>query len=131
MDFGQIITAPCVNVPPPQDGRCADKSFSIANPDVCPGAVELIIKPEAAFVCAYSTKLKYAQAVATRFAAELNQTKDTIGLITFNSVQDSLVDTLTNSKSVVLADIAGISQSQQLTGFYDALASAISQLTAS
>lgn len=51
MNFGSIITAECVNVPPPPDPRCADPAFAIANPGICPFEPELIIKPGLALAC--------------------------------------------------------------------------------
>jgi len=52
MNFGFVKTIECVNVVPPPDTRCADPSFALANPEVCPSKTELIIKPSVSLVCA-------------------------------------------------------------------------------
>jgi len=51
MNFGRIINADCVNVLPPPDGRCDDPAFRLQNPDVCPTAPRLIIKPGVSLLC--------------------------------------------------------------------------------
>lgn len=51
MDFGIITTEPCLNVVPPPDDRCSDPAFALANPDMCPVAPSLIIKPALALRC--------------------------------------------------------------------------------
>lgn len=51
MNFGLIDTAECVNTPPPSDSRCGDPAFALANPDICPAAPRLVIKPGVALVC--------------------------------------------------------------------------------
>jgi Mg-chelatase subunit ChlD len=51
MNFGNIATNDCVNVVPPPDPRCQDDAFRIANPDLCPTAPMLIIKPAVALAC--------------------------------------------------------------------------------
>ena len=51
MNFGRILTSDCVNVLPPPDERCDDPAFRLQNPDVCPTAPRLIIKPGVSLLC--------------------------------------------------------------------------------
>jgi len=51
MDFGLISTRPCENTVPPPDPRCSDPAFAQQNPDICPLAPILIIKPGIALCC--------------------------------------------------------------------------------
>jgi len=84
-----------------------------------------------AFGASYQTRLDFAEAAALRWVNEVNEHKDFVGLITFDAFDDILVDDLTQDKASVAASIPGISQTQQLTSFYDALNSAITSLNAS
>jgi len=93
--------------------------------------VDTSLSMSQAFSGSYGTRLDFAKAAATRFASEVNETKDTIGLITFNQSGYSLVDGLTADKAAVEVDVGVISQTQQKTEFYNALQAAISELDAS
>lgn len=81
-----------------------------------------------AFGGAYSTRLLAAKAAATRFANEVNETKDTVGLVRFNDFDDAVLSALTSDKDAVAALVPTITQSQQKTSFYDALSDAITEL---
>lgn len=230
MNFGFLRTIPCVNTEPEPDLRCEDPAFAEANPGLCPGQSQLIIKPEISLVCAlgstqfgaflitngveedvtssctfyasnpgvvmigaasgnatgvaqgsvtisailgtytataemnvignasdccgsnevammvlvdnsrsmsqafsgaYATRLAYARAAASRFISEVNTAKDSVGLISFNLSGATLLSSLTSSTATVEALVPQISQTQQKTGFYDALALAIGELESS
>ena len=79
----------------------------------------------------YATRLDFAKAAAARFAGEINETKDEIGLISFNDNGVSTPDPLTSDKARVETDVSAIVQTAQLTSFYSALDSAINALSAS
>lgn len=83
------------------------------------------------FSGSYQTRLDFAKAGAARFASEVNETKDTVGIITFNDSGHTLADALTADKATVQADAEAIVQTQQLTSFYGALSYALDQLDAS
>lgn len=83
-----------------------------------------------AFGASYSTKLDYAKAAATRWINEVNATKDAVGLITFDAVDNSTLSDLSQDTAAVAALVPGIAQTQQLTSFYTALNSAINALNA-
>ena len=78
----------------------------------------------------YASRLDFAKAAAGRFASEVNQTKDTVGLMTFNDLGVTTVASLTSDKAAVDADVAAIAGTQQITSFYDALTAAIAALNA-
>jgi hypothetical protein len=229
MNFGRIINADCVNLPSPPDPRCEDAAFALSNPDVCPVAPQLVIKPAVGLICAlgsvqlrafliqnnkeidvtdqtifrtsdgsialvgaasgnatgltpgnvtisaayqdktafakltviapsdtgdccgqistafmvlvdnsrsqsqsfsgsYSTKLIYSKAAAVRFINEVNVTKDIVGLIVFSDDAGTVLQSPTIDKAAVAALAGNISQSQNLTEFYDALNSAVTEL---
>lgn len=77
MNFGHIINHECINVAPPPDPRCADPAFALANPDVCPVAPRLVIKPGVAVACALSGSLQF-RAVFITSGIEEDVTSDTI-----------------------------------------------------
>lgn len=79
---------------------------------------------------AYATRLAYAKAAATRFINEVNQTKDTVGLMRFNAVDDVVLSSPISDKAGVAALVPGIVQAQQLTTFYDGLSTAVDTLAA-
>lgn len=84
-----------------------------------------------AFGSSYATRLDFAKVAAAQFATEVNATKDTVGLISFNDDAVTSVDALTADKATVATDVAAVAQTQQLTSFYDALSEALTQLLAS
>src|SRR3990167_5326250 len=86
--------------------------------------------PGNVFSAEYPTKLDFAKAAATRFISEVNETKDTVGLMTFTAAGYDILSPLTSDKAAVAAMIPGINQTQQLTTFYDALTAAITELNA-
>lgn len=51
MNFGRVSKAQCINELPPPDERCSDPAFALANPDKCPVAPALVIRPAFALVC--------------------------------------------------------------------------------
>jgi len=51
MSFGRITEAPCLNVAPPPDSRCSDPAFALNNPDTCPQAPLLLVKPGVSLLC--------------------------------------------------------------------------------
>jgi len=83
-----------------------------------------------AFSGSYSTKLVYAKAASQAFANSINQAKDFVGAMWFNADTVQLLDAPTHDAAQVSTDIAGISQTQQLTTFRDALDAAIAELNA-
>lgn len=227
MNFGFVTTAPCINVVPPPDDRCSNPAFALANPDICPANLQLIIKPGNALLCVlgsvqfkafilsngvetevtdettfttsnsavlligaasgnatgmaqgtatvgasygtytanaevtvmgagntccdsinvgmmvlvdnsrsmslqfgsnYATRLDFAKAAAARFINEVNNRKDTVGLISFNGSGPFLESALTSGNAVVAELANAIVQTQQNTEFYEALTLAIAQL---
>lgn len=80
------------------------------------------------FSANYSTKLTYARKAAVTFANSVNQTKDLVGLMRFNAVDDTVLAVPTSDKAAVAALVPGIAQTQQLTTFFDALSAAIGTL---
>jgi hypothetical protein len=83
------------------------------------------------FSADYATRLDYAKAAAVRFANEVNETKDLVGLLSFNEALVTPIDSPTADKDTVAADVATIGPTQETTAFYDALVSAIADLDAS
>lgn len=51
MNLGRITQSACVNQAPLPDERCSDPAFALANPDKCPVAPTLVIRPAFALVC--------------------------------------------------------------------------------
>ena len=51
MNVGRISQAQCINQLPPPDERCSDPAFALANPDKCPVAPALVIRPAFVLVC--------------------------------------------------------------------------------
>lgn len=76
MNFGNIIKATCENVAPPPDSRCSDPAFALANPDICPVAPFLVLKPAVVLSCTLgSVQLR---AVYTKDGSEEDVTDETI-----------------------------------------------------
>lgn len=228
MNFGRILTAPCINELPPPDARCDDAAFRLNNPEVCPTQPQLILKPGVALMCnlasvqfkaylfrdgaeqdvtsecvfqtsnanvvvvgaisgnatgmgagsatisasygefvayadidvlagdnccddinvaimvlvdqtksmgqsfsgSYSTKLAFAKAAALQFISEVNEQKDTVGLMRYTGASSTVLSSPTSDKSTVGSLVASIGQTQQSTAFYDAIAAAITELEA-
>lgn len=76
----------------------------------------------------YGTRLDFAKAAAGQFASEVNEMKDTVGLITFNDSGYLDAAGLTDDKTSVADAVAAIAQTQQKTSFYNALHEAITLL---
>jgi Mg-chelatase subunit ChlD len=51
MNLGRVNQAQCINTSPPIDERCSDPAFALQNPDVCPVAPQLVVKPSFALAC--------------------------------------------------------------------------------
>lgn len=229
MNVGTIIRADCVNQPPPPDPRCQDPAFALANPQICPVAPFLLIKPGVALMCVlgcmsfraffvkdgketdvthdsiftssdtsilvigstsgsgtalsignvivtatyqgltaqaqldvigvtgscsccdntqvammvvvdtsrsmslqfagkYASRLAFAKAAANRFISEVNQTKDLVGLMRFNAVDDVVISSPTSNKNLVQSFVNPIQQTQNKTTFFDALQTGINEL---
>ncbi len=79
---------------------------------------------------AYATKLAYAKAAATQFIGEINETKDLIGLDSFNSDQVLTLSVPISDKAAVAAQVPPIVQTQSDTAFFSALQQAINELNA-
>lgn len=77
---------------------------------------------------AYTTKLAFAKAAATRFITEVNENKDVVGLMTFSALDNPVLAEPTADKDAVAALVPGIAQTQQLTTFFNALKEAVYQL---
>lgn len=82
-----------------------------------------------AFDGAYPTKLDFAKAAATRFISEVNELKDMSGLMTFHSTLTESLAPVTSDKTTVEDAIPLITQTNDKTEFYDALATAIQELS--
>jgi hypothetical protein len=82
------------------------------------------------FGSGYNKRLDFAKAAAARFASEVNEAKDTIGLISFNAASVLTLDALTSDKATVGADVLTVAQTTQKTAFYNALNTAITALDA-
>jgi VWA domain-containing protein len=76
----------------------------------------------------YQTKLHFAKAAASRFIDEVNETKDLIGLMTFTGTSVNVLSSPIADKAAVLADVAGIGQTNHTTKFFAALTTAIEEL---
>lgn len=81
-----------------------------------------------AFGGGYASRLAYAKAAATRFISEINESKDLIGLMTFNAVESTVLASPIADKAIVGSLVSGITQTQQKTTFYNALVKAIAEL---
>lgn len=79
----------------------------------------------------YGTRLRFAKSAAAQFAGEVNTEKDTVGLISFNDGGYLLKEVLTSDADAVATSASALAQTQQKTGFYNALAKAIEQLDSS
>lgn len=82
------------------------------------------------FAGQYSSRLTFAKAAANRFISEVNQTKDLIGLMRFNAIDDVVLSSPTNNKSLVQSLVNPIQQTQNKTTFFDGLQTAINELAA-
>lgn len=83
-----------------------------------------------AFSGDYETKLAFAKAAAARFIGEVNDTKDTVGLMSFNGSTVTAIASPSSDTDSVGALVPSISQTQQKTAFYSALKAAIDELNA-
>ena len=75
-----------------------------------------------------ATRLSFAKSAASQFIDEVNETKDTVGLMRFNDSENTVISSLSDDKDAVGSLVAGIPQTQQKTSFYDALLAAITEL---
>ena len=83
-----------------------------------------------AFSGGYQTRLDFAKTAAAQFISEVNASKDTIGLISFNLASTLALAAPSSDKDAVGALVPTITQTQQKTGFYDALSAAVDALDA-
>lgn len=83
------------------------------------------------FNSTYASKLAFAKVAATQFINEVNQTKDTVGLIQFTDESVEVLSELTANKTAVAALVPGITQTKQSTSFADVLEEAVAELAAS
>lgn len=83
-----------------------------------------------AFNSSYPTKLAFAKAAAEQIIGEINEEKDSVGLMKFTSEAATILSEPTSDKDAVEALVAGITQTQQSTSYYDALSDAIDSLNA-
>jgi subtilisin-like proprotein convertase family protein len=79
---------------------------------------------------AYASKLVFAKAAASQFIASVNANKDSVGLMSFDDSFAPVLSAPSSNIAAVGALVAGISQSQQLTGYNAALTAAITALNA-
>lgn len=82
-----------------------------------------------AFGDGYATRLTFAKAAAAQFINEVNATKDTVGLASFNDAETLTLAIPTSNKTAVATLASAITQTQQKTSFYTALETAIATLT--
>ena len=83
-----------------------------------------------AFSVNYATRLAFAKFAAAQFIGEVNSTKDFVGLMSFDAVDDNVLSIPIANKATVQGMVSGIAQTQQSTTFYDALNTAITTLAA-
>lgn len=83
-----------------------------------------------AFNSQYPTKLAFAKAAAEQIISEINEQKDSVGLLKFTSESATVLSDPTSDKDAVEALVSGITQTQQSTSYYDALTEAIASLDA-
>jgi hypothetical protein len=83
-----------------------------------------------AFSGTYPTRLSFAKAAADRFISEVNGAKDSVGLMSFADSQQNLLAVPTSNVGSVSALVPGISQTQDLTSFFDILTQAVAELNA-
>jgi hypothetical protein len=83
-----------------------------------------------AFSGDYETKLAFAKAAAARFIGEVNDTKDTVGLMSFNGSTVTAIASPSSDTDSVGALVPSIAQTQQKTAFYAGLKAAIDELNA-
>lgn len=83
-----------------------------------------------AFSPSYQTKLHYGKVAAKQFIEGVNEMKDVIGLIQFTETTNEVLSEPIADKAAVSALVDGISQTQQLTSYFDALTTAIASLNA-
>lgn len=76
MNVGTVIVADCVNQPIPQDSRCSDAAFALANPKLCPVAPFLLIKPGVALMCVLGCM--QFKAFYVKDGKEIDVTSDTV-----------------------------------------------------
>lgn len=83
-----------------------------------------------AFSGAYATKLAFAKAAAAMFIEEVNDTKDTVGLMSFNASAVTPIASPSSDTDAVGDLVPSIAQTQQKTSFYAGLKAAIDELDA-
>lgn len=77
------------------------------------------------------TRLGYGRTAIKSFISGMNDTKDMAGLIRFHKEEVEVVQSLTFDLAAVGALVDTVSQTQQMTTFYDALVQAVAELDAS
>lgn len=135
------LTAGVATITATFEGKTANAVFTIMDCDGGAGcesqhvAMMLVVDTSRsmslAFGSGYAKRLDYAKAAATRFISEVNEQKDFVGLMSFNSVDFDVLSPLTADKTTVGGMVASIAQTQEKTAFYDALAAALAELSAS
>lgn len=78
----------------------------------------------------YATKLDYAKAAAITFIQGIDTHKDTVGVMSFDAVNDDVIVAPTANAAQVETAVGTISQTQNSTAFYTALQTAIQTLAA-
>lgn len=76
----------------------------------------------------YPTRLDFAKAAAKRFISEVNDTKDLVGLMSFNDSGSTVQSDPSSDIATVEAAVDDIVQTQQINSFYDALVVALQEL---
>lgn len=82
------------------------------------------------FNATYPKKLDFAKAAASQYISEVNETKDTVGLIAFDESDFDVLSAPSSDPTAVGALVSTISQTQQNTAYFNALTEAVAQLEA-
>lgn len=90
--------------------------------------VDTTLSMSRVFNGSYPTRLDYAKAAAAQFIGEVNGLKDSVGIMTFTGIGESLLIAPTNSTAAAAAQVPNIVQSGEKTQFYDAVVAAIAEL---
>lgn len=83
-----------------------------------------------AFGGTYAKRLNFAKAAALRITGEVNEAKDTIGLIQFHGTTVTTEDLIGTDVTDIETDVTTLSETTDKTAFYDALTEALAQLNA-
>ena len=117
------------------EGMTASSDFTVLGTDCCDDisvAMMVVVDKTKSmsqqFGGAYTTKLVFAKQAASDFISEVNGTKDLVGLMSFTEKGYTVHSSPVANVGAVEALVSNITQTQQLTQYYDALEAAINEL---